>query len=355
MKKLNTTFVLLVVLTGAIFLGVGCSDEDNSRDTTLAKDVMDTITNTVAENLAEGFIVEDAELANKDQEVPEHQRQDGAIEDISDFVFAKDELYATFNGGVIKYCFSDNTQNIIPFDEKFNAIGLHDGQIYVGGDYLYELVDEKLVLVDQPFDGRVTDLYSYNNQLMVGTDFGLYVWEYNGPRKVFDDTYVTSMVADNDGLWVGTEGDGLYRWDGENFKKRYLIRDSSLFDYVNSLAFNHDHLYVGSSKGLHIFDGGKWTNLSEADGLVADNINHIDASGWVVYLASDKGVMSYFNDELKPVIKLENQQATVVGKNDSKLVVATTYDGLLMKKGGALSTIVQPLTGTEVDILSLVY
>jgi ligand-binding sensor domain-containing protein len=167
---------------------------------------------------------------------------------------------------------------------------------------------------------------------------------------------ISAVTADGSGLWVGTSGQGLYRWDGEEFAKRYLARDSSLFYYVNCLAFNHDHLYVGTDSGMFIFDGGRWKTLTAEDGLPSDYIKDIDATTWVVYVATEAGVTSYFNGDIMPVKKLADKEVNSLVLLGRKVIVGTDYEGVLVKSGPALRTLIDPTDPTAqrgVDIFSV--
>jgi len=127
-----------------------------------------------------------------------------------------------------------------------------------------------------------------------------------------DDVSVTAMVSDGAGMWIVIDGQGLYRWDGDMFRKRYLLRDTSIFDNVYALDFNHDHLYVGAATGFFIFNGGRWEHRTIDNGLPSDDVRTIDASSWIVYVGTGEGVVSYFEKNIIPIKKLETTIASVI-------------------------------------------
>jgi ligand-binding sensor domain-containing protein len=196
------------------------------------------------------------------------------------------------------------------------------------------------------------ELCSFNYQLLIGTQCGLFTNSIFGNDLLMDDVSVTAMVADNAGVWVGTGGQGLYRWDGVDFQKRYLSRDPSLFDHINTLDFKHDHLYAGTRNGLHIYDGGSWETLTVEDGLPGNNVIDIDASNWVVYIATDNGIVSCFNYDFMPVAKLENTAAEAVLAKDRKVYVGTCEQGIQMKSGPVLKTLVEPDDAQTVEVVA---
>lgn len=63
---------------------------------------------------------------------------------------------------------------------------------------------------------------------------------------------IYAMVQDAKGyLWLGTQGGGLARFDGNDFK---VYNDSNKLpsNYINALAAKHDTLYIGTKRGLSI-------------------------------------------------------------------------------------------------------
>ncbi len=346
--KLAVTFKTLGSLALASLMFVGCGSDNEAANPGIAHEIVDSISTTVARNLSE------AELATTTPLEADQPEEVKMITEIADVQLVGSKLYGVFNGGVVVYNFEDKTYAVIPAGEKLNAVALHEEKVYVGGDNLYTVKDSVLEAVEEDFEGVITDLYSYGYRLMVGTKSGLYSTGIFGDELLFDGIEVSAMAADESGLWVGTLGEGLYRWDGEDFQKRYLRRDTSLFDIVNTLDFNHRHLYVGTPNGFHIFNGGSWQTLTNLDGLPADNVTDVDASQWVVYLSTDGGVISYFNGDFIPVNKLEETCATALAVEGRKVIAATDYDGIIMKSGSVVKTIVPADAGMNFNILSLI-
>ncbi|MBI5267822.1 MAG: hypothetical protein HY851_11385, partial [candidate division Zixibacteria bacterium] len=159
-------------------------------------------------------------------------------------------VYAACDGALIIRNLKDKNNGAVVVPDHLRALVSHDGQIFIGGERLYQLVDDQLVPTpDQPAS-PITALYSYGDALMIGTDCGLYSRTPIGLVKVNDSLPVSAMVSDGEALWVGTDGDGLYRWDGTTFQARFLERDELLFNNVTALAYNHKHLYLGTDQGL---------------------------------------------------------------------------------------------------------
>lgn len=113
-------------------------------------------------------------------------------------------------------------------------------------------------LPDIPVNAMITE---ENGGLLLGTDYGLlrfedeqsYVWIINLGDRVVMNPVVTSLARDkNNGLWVGTEADGLF-----------------------------------------LFDGHTWEQFNTARGLPADSIRKVftDQSGavWIIVATSRSG------------------------------------------------------------------
>ncbi|MFZ5979417.1 MAG: hypothetical protein ACOYVF_02190 [Candidatus Zixiibacteriota bacterium] len=348
MKTRISLSVLALGMFTLALLAAGCSTENGQSKSSLVKEVADSIGSTFVQSVLETALVQNAALVDS---IPDDTNR--KIGEIADMLIIEPYMYAVFDGGVIVYDFLNKSQEIIRSEDKLAAIARHDEQIYVGGGSLYKLSEGKLEKVADTFAGAISDLFSYDHRLMVGTSNGLYSTGIFGKELLFDDIAVTTMAADDNGLWVGTDGQGLYRWDGEEFRKRFLERDTALFDNVNTLAYNHQHLYIGSVNGLHIFDGGGWENLSIEDGLPSDNVRSIDASGWVILIATDAGVTSYFNGDFMPVKKLDDKEVSVIRYRKNRIVAASTSEGILYKSGNLLTTIVEPSVAKDATFTSL--
>ena len=66
---------------------------------------------------------------------------------------------------------------------------------------------------------------------------------------------VYCMVEDKDGyLWMGTQGGGLSRFDGAEFKS-FTLRDGIANNYIESLFADSTGLWIGTRNGFTIFDG----------------------------------------------------------------------------------------------------
>ena len=355
MKKQNVFAIIIACTLALTFIMVGCSnDETKSDDNNVIAQVLDTATSTVSEKIANKVV---GELAQTDIEPLADESTDKADPEnfysFSDILIQDGKMFTVSDNALHIYDYKTKLESKHAVDGQLQAVAFYNGAVYVGGDKLYQLNDTTLEFVDSDFDGTITELYNYGTQLMIGTTNGLYRKGVFGKDKLMDNITVSAITEDNSGLWIGSKGEGLYRWDGENFQKRFLRRDTTIFNFVNAIDFKHDHLYVGCDNGLYVYDGGKWKTLTTEDGLPDNNIRAIDATDWTVYVGTDKGVSGYYNEELTPVNKLEQTQVNALKVRGRKLVVATEFEGVIEKKGNVLITLVQPVKIDNIQILSL--
>jgi len=343
----------ILMMTAALLLGgglllAGCSSNDKPEPKGLVKRTVDSVALAVVETLYPDS-VEIPQLEVTEPFVPELDVQN----DFSDLVVVGRVVYAASDNGLVIYDLSDGTETIIETPDRINAVAWHAGRVYVGGDDLYELSIDSLITVDDGLVGAINSLHSYGPTLMVGTTFGLYSKTVLGFFLLLDEMDITSLASGNNGLWVGTGGQGLYWYNGREFKQRYLARDRSLFDTVNCLAFNHDHLYMGTPDALYVYDGGRWKTLTIADGLPSNNVRSIDASRWVVHVGTDQGLVTYFENKISPVDRLDTQPVEAVRVMGQKVLVGTAGDGLLLKSGPVVKTLVKSQHDTETEIATV--
>jgi hypothetical protein len=271
--------------------------------------------------------------------VGDTSKQGGAF--IGDAILKDGIVYAGAADGVVVHNLADGVTTLIPTAQPVTALAELGDQLLVGGDNLYTLTDEALTEECAPGDlsGDITVLHPYGINLLIGTGDGLYLYDFNRIRELASGFRVTAIASDPDGAWIGTAGDGLYRWDGERFSKRYIRRDSTLFDNITALAYGHQRLYLGADKGLFVFDGGSWRQYGLADGLPSELITAIDACGWVVRIGTANGPVTFYDDKFTLMPHMEGLAVTKFVGDGSRLVAATSHAGLIMKSGGLVTTL----------------
>jgi ligand-binding sensor domain-containing protein/nitrate/nitrite-specific signal transduction histidine kinase len=146
--------------------------------------------------------------------------------------------------------------------------------------------------------GTLADLYAFDRQSGRFTPYQKPGWS---------PVAVRSLYADETGLlWVGTQGAGLYRWDGTRFtsyqpqtSNPYNAAGTFIRSIFTSLAVDSGAVWVGTDwSGLLRFDraapGGEFQRYTEKDGLVGNRVQCIlaDADGFL-WLATNRGVSRF--------------------------------------------------------------
>ncbi|MBL7857849.1 MAG: hypothetical protein JNM57_09180 [Cyclobacteriaceae bacterium] len=122
---------------------------------------------------------------------------------------------------------------------------------------------------------------------------GLYSIRGNEVRAVgstfLHDISIMDIVRDkNNILWIGTDGYGLFRYDGISFKQ-FTTYDGLSSDFVNALEISAEgELLIGTSNGLSILENG---NIEPYDSLIGKHINAItvDVQGYA-WIGTENGL-----------------------------------------------------------------
>jgi len=90
------------------------------------------------------------------------------------------------------------------------------------------------------------------------------------------DKVVTAIMAENDNLWVGTDEDGLYMFDGISWTV-FKYPESLVSNCISALEINNDGvLYVATDMGISSLENGIWTSITTDDGLFSNKIYCLD-------------------------------------------------------------------------------
>lgn len=348
----------------ALFAFVGCGGNDDPNSNGLVHQVLDSVTMAVVDKL-ETAQIRTPTVATADAPADEGltpavdlavtiENPPAGLPKVNDMLIDSVLVYAVYDGGLLVYDLESHDYTMTKVDENLQAIARHADEIFTGGDNLYRVEGAELIPVEARFKGEINELYGYGPNLMIGTTEGLFARNILGTISLLEDMNVSAIVEDYFGLWVGTSGQGLMHWNGERFKKRYLDRDESLFDNVTALAYNHNHLYLGTDEGMYVYDGGRWETVGLEEGLPSNRVTSIDASEWIVYVGTEGGLVSYFDNEVSRVHKLGDRSVSVVRVEGRKIIAGTDREGLILKSGPAVTTLVNPWQEQEAGLASLV-
>ena len=138
--------------------------------------------------------------------------------------FATDQGIKVWDGTVIRAYVPPSE---IP-SRVYNALLLEGDDMWVGTDrglLLYQEYQWRMILPELTIN---TIAKNRDGGLLLGTDQGLvhfdgmqsYYWIINLGKEVVTNPRVTSIAYDGEGqLWIGTDGDGLFRYDGSSWQQ----------------------------------------------------------------------------------------------------------------------------------------
>ena len=133
-------------------------------------------------------------------------------------------------------------------------------------------------------------------------------------------------------IWIGTDGNGLSRFDGQNFIN-YNSSDGLVNNSIKCITeLSNDYIAIGTSSGVSLFNGHSFQTLD--NNL---NINDIlESNSNSLWFASDKGLIKY-NDGVLHVPayfeKLKDKKVSSLISFDNGLLIGTDsglyhFDGL---------------------------
>ncbi len=104
--------------------------------------------------------------------------------------------------------------------------------------------------------------------------------------------YVSCFVGDASGnMYFGTSGLGLHSMDNNGTVKSYTKKDGLAGDTILCLTFSPDgNLMVGTTQGLSLYNGVKFTNYTVKEGLSGNRINSLRWFKDLLIICNSKGV-----------------------------------------------------------------
>jgi ligand-binding sensor domain-containing protein len=277
--------------------------------------------------------------------------------DVRDVAFWDDRIAAGTAEGIFTYRVSDSSYQFFHHangltDSEVGAILPYDGKLLVGTETGLAQIDQagNITRIDFGYETPVTALAEADGTLLIGTRLNGLIAYWNGSSsQLLDVLDISSVISAGDHIWVATYGNGLYSFDGMEWKQRFLIRDTAAFDYVTDLGYRFNRLYAGTDYGLWVFDGGKWKLYDDESGLYACNVTAVDFLGWkIIAGTSGWGIYEIFEDVVNPKAWSEGLEVTTLASNENMLVVGTPDQGIYIAEGKTVSHInPTPQTLTE--------
>jgi ligand-binding sensor domain-containing protein/signal transduction histidine kinase len=204
-------------------------------------------------------------------------------------------------------------EGVSPGDARINALQvLRDGRCCVAGDFGLRIYRNPEVVEREPGISVLTNLNitvvaqnPVNGEVWAGARDGE-LWRFSGEtweacKAVQTHGAITDMVIDADGtLWVGTEGDGIYRHEMAAANSERIAGLPS--DWIRTLFLDpHDNtLWIGTGGGgLCRLKEGKLAAFTTRDGLPDNTISQIlEDDDNHLWLGGNRGVVRVKKQDL---------------------------------------------------------
>lgn len=186
------------------------------------------------------------------------------------------------------------------------------------------------------------------------------------PQGLNKEADIGFGIQDKDGnIWFGSYGEGVFKYDGKLFTN-YTMKEGLNSNTIYSIVEDKEgQIWVGTNKGLNLFDGNKFQNITIVfkSNLMFSNYSSnfpptensvwsmmVDRKG-TVWLGTDDGVYCYKEKEFTRFIENQN----IVNKDSLQLkaifsiletkdgniwFTACQNDGVSMFDGKTLSNII---------------
>ncbi len=185
--------------------------------------------------------------------------------------------------------------------------------------------------------------------LWIGSYTGLYRYDGTEFQRYFIDDgalLVNDIVQDENGiLWLGTNGKGIYRFDGEEFTKCSETQSLEGCDIINRLILDDDgRLFAASKNGLLIIDTKEDDSLIQYD---KDTVNMdlrdigildggemilVDQEG-TIYVRDEEGVRSLSYSDMPEnctprCIGIGQEENFYLGTSEETIIKVNLYEGI---------------------------
>jgi len=295
MKQRKIHFTALVLM-GLMVIGTACSPSSTTRKSPPDKAMLANMGGSCATN----YSLEDAFYATLRQEplentqIAEYVRR--IFQDKEGHLWFGTNQYGVcrFNGQELRYY---STEEGLGGPQVTGMIEDRQGQLWLTTNGGVSVFDGATFTTYTSADGLPSNwawsiLEDRNGQIWVGTLKGLCRYEDGRfvpvalptsdapePPETLDTDRVMCIVEDAAGhLWIGTDGSGLYRYDGATFTN-YTTAEGLVGNTISSIVpIEEGGLWLGTMfSGVSYYADGKTQLHFKADDTIGDN------EAWKVY------------------------------------------------------------------------
>ncbi|WP_297099940.1 two-component regulator propeller domain-containing protein [uncultured Draconibacterium sp.] len=212
-------------------------------------------------------------------------------------------------GKELRHLSQENTEGNFAGDFVFNMIEDQKGDIWIGGvrgDLIrYNYTNDTY----QSFPNyTIYMIIEYGpDKLLMGTTYGLLLFDKTtGSHEVLVEGFVVSdLYLSEDIVWIGTNGNGVIRYNLNNKSTQYYTIDNGLpSNFVNSIEYAKGYYWIGTELGLCRLNETDQTILTFNSLLYLSNVSfNQDAQCLLkngdLIMGSNKGALMFDPDDLK--------------------------------------------------------
>ena len=176
---------------------------------------------------------------------------------------------------------------------------------YVATEYGLSLLDLRSMKIGDPIESTLDNVriyqLAYNDSLLwAATTFGLYSIDpgsgsikFHTTRAAVSDYNLTAVAVVDDVVWMGGSYGVLY-WDLSNDEWR-SFPGLNFNAEIRDIAQTRNTIWFATNRGLLKYDRKRdyWRLFTQADGLISDNVFHVDPEGRDLWISTDKGITTF--------------------------------------------------------------
>ena len=169
---------------------------------------------------------------------------------------------------------------------------------------------------------------SIDGTLMIGTwESGAWKYDMESINTISDvdgiQAWINGTIVDNDNnLWVGTGGGGLYKIKDNKIIKKYMMADGLPSNDVRVLELdNFGNIWATTRKGLFSLSGNKITTYGTKNGFVSDDMFNVKISKQNTVWVSGEGFLSSMDGDVVRNYSRTNDSTRFFGYNAGLLVL----------------------------------
>ena len=177
--------------------------------------------------------------------------------------------------------------------------------------------------------------------LLLSMTFGTGVWA-NDTWSIFtNDNTIRDIALFNGDILCATDG-GVLRWSPNGvLSTKYTVLDGLSDNWVNSIYISPDGRawFITYDEGVSIFDGNRWSSITQEDGLPSNKIYTIgcDSDGMMWFGGEYKGLTGYDGDQLYFITEIDSVEVNsikILKRDNNGILWAVSVVGQVFIKSG---------------------